>query len=61
MERIIMPKIGANGVGIQDIHKNTTSLGIAHLAIKHTTFPWFQQETFALIRFIMLIYYLQTN
>jgi hypothetical protein len=58
MERRTLPKTGANGVDIQDIHKNATSLGIAHLAIKHTISPWFQQEAFALVRFIMLIYYL---
>jgi len=58
MKRRTLPKMGANCVDIQDIRKNTTSLGIAHLAIKHTSSSWFQQETFALVRFITLIYYL---
>jgi len=50
--------MGENGVDIQDIRKNATSLGIAHLAIKHASSSWFQQETFAFVRFIILIYYL---
>jgi hypothetical protein len=61
MERRTLLKPGANGVDIQDLRKNVTSLGIAHLAIKHTSSPWFQLENFALVRFIMLIYMGQLN
>jgi hypothetical protein len=58
MERRIMQKTGTNGGDIQDIRKNATSPGLAHLAIKLKRSPWFQEETFALVGLIMLIFYL---
>jgi len=42
--------MGANGVDIQDIRKNATSVGIAYPAIKHTSSPWLQQEMSGLVR-----------
>jgi len=58
MERRTLLKPAANGLDVQDLRKNATSLRIAHLAIKNTSFPWFQLENFALVGLIMLIYYL---
>jgi hypothetical protein len=43
---------------LRDLSVNVTSLGIAHLVIKHSISPWFHQQAVALVGLMRLIYLL---